>query len=50
MKDICKDLNKGIFSSAIQVRYKGAKGVLVVNPRIEGKKIILTKSMDIYIS
>ena len=36
MKDICKNLNKGIFSSAIQIRYKGAKGILVVNPRIEG--------------
>ena len=48
MKDICKDLNKGIFSSAIQIRYKGAKGVLVVNPRIDCKKIILTKSMIKY--
>ena len=48
MKDICKNLNKGIFSSAIQIRYKGAKGILVVNPRIEGKKIILTKSMIKY--
>ena len=48
MKDICNELNKGIFSSAIQIRYKGAKGVLVINPKIEGKKIILTKSMIKY--
>ena len=45
MKEICDDMNKGEFASAIQIRYKGAKGVLVVNPKIEGKKIILTKSM-----
>ena len=48
MKDICNELNKGIFSSAIQIRYKGAKGVLVINPKIEGKKIILTRSMIKY--
>ena len=48
MKDICKDLNKNKYSSAIQIRYKGAKGVLVVNPKINGKKIILTKSMIKY--
>ena len=48
MKDICNELNKGKFSSAIQIRYKGAKGVLVVDPLIEGKKIILTKSMIKY--
>ena len=48
MKDICKDLNKGKFSSAIQIRYKGTKGILVVNPQIKGKKIILTKSMIKY--
>ena len=48
MKDICKELNKGKFSSAIQIRYKGAKGVLVVNPKIKGQKIILTKSMIKY--
>ena len=45
MKEICNDLNKGEFASAMQIRYKGAKGVLVVNPKIEGKKIMLTKSM-----
>lgn len=45
LKEICSNLNKGVYASAIQVRYKGAKGVLVVNPTIEGKKIILTKSM-----
>ena len=48
MKDICNELNKGIFSSAIQIRYKGAKGVLVINQKIEGKKIILTRSMIKY--
>ena len=48
MKDICKDLNKGKFSSAIQIRYKGTKGILVINPQIKGKKIILTKSMIKY--
>ena len=48
MKDICKEMNKGILSSAIQIRYKGSKGVLVINPKIEGKKIILTKSMVKY--
>ena len=48
MKDICKELNKGEFSSAIQIRYKGAKGVLVVDPSIKGKKIILTESMIKY--
>ena len=45
MKEICGNLNKGEFASAIQIRYKGAKGVLIVNPKIEGKKIVLTKSM-----
>ena len=45
MKEICDDMNKGEFASAMQIRYKGAKGVLVVNPNIEGKKILLTKSM-----
>ena len=48
MKDICKEMNRGILSSAIQIRYKGSKGVLVINPKIEGKKIILTKSMVKY--
>lgn len=48
MKLICKDLNKNKFSSAIQIRFKGAKGVLVINPKIEGRKIILTKSMMKY--
>ena len=48
IKDICNELNKKNFSSAIQIRYKGAKGVLVVNPKIEGKKIILSKSMIKY--
>ena len=48
MKDICNELNKGILSSAIQIRYKGAKGILVINPRIKGRKIILTKSMIKY--
>ena len=45
MKEICDDMNKGEFATAMQIRYKGAKGVLVVNPKIEGKKILLTKSM-----
>ena len=45
MKEICDNMNKGEFASAMQIRYKGAKGVLVVNPKIEGKKILLTKSM-----
>ena len=45
MKEICDNLNKGEFASAMQIRYKGSKGVLVVNPKIEGKKILLTKSM-----
>ena len=45
MKEVCKNLNKGEFASAMQIRYKGAKGVLVVNPKIKGKKILLTKSM-----
>ena len=45
MKEICNNLNKGEFASAMQIRYKGAKGVLVVNPNIKGKKILLTKSM-----
>ena len=48
MKDICNELNKGKYSSAIQIRYKGAKGVLVVNHKINGRKIILTKSMIKY--
>ena len=48
LKEICNDLNKGDFASAIQIRYKGAKGVLVVNPLIKNKKIILTKSMIKY--
>ena len=48
MKNICNEMNKGILSSAIQIRYKGSKGVLVINPKIEGKKIILTKSMVKY--
>ena len=48
MKDICKELNKNKYSSAIQIRYKGAKGVLVVNPKLKGKKIILTNSMVKY--
>ena len=48
MKDICNELNKGILSSAIQIRYKGAKGILVINPRIKARKIILTKSMIKY--
>ena len=48
MKEICKELNKGKYSSSIQIRYKGAKGVLVVNPKINGPKIILTKSMVKY--
>ena len=45
MKEICDKMNNGNFASAIQIRYKGAKGVLIVNPNIEEKKIILTKSM-----
>ena len=45
MKEICDWMNKGQFASAIQIRYKGAKGVLVVNPEIKEKKILLTKSM-----
>ena len=45
MKEICDNMNNGEFASAMQIRYKGAKGVLVVNPKIEGKKILLTKSM-----
>ena len=49
MKDICNEMNKSVFSSAIQIRYKGAKGILVVNPRIKEKKIILTKSMIKYV-
>ena len=48
MKEICNELNNKKYSSAIQIRYKGAKGVLVVNPKINGKKIILTKSMVKY--
>ena len=48
MKDICNELNKKAFSSAVQIRYKGAKGILVINPKLEGKKIILTKSMIKY--
>ena len=48
MKDICNTLNKGKYSSAIQIRFKGAKGVLVVNHKINGKKIFLTKSMIKY--
>ena len=45
MKEICDKMNNGIFASAMQIRYKGAKGVLIVNPNIKEKKIILTKSM-----
>ncbi len=45
MKEICDNMNNKEFASAMQIRYKGAKGVLVVNPKIEGKKILLTKSM-----
>ena len=48
MVDICNKLNKGIFSSAIQIRFKGAKGVLVVNDTIHGRKIELTESMVKY--
>ena len=48
MKDICEELNKKKYSSAIQIRYKGAKGVLVVDPTIKGKKIKLSKSMIKY--
>ena len=48
MKEICNALNKGKYASAVQIRYKGAKGVLVVNHRINGKKIILTRSMIKY--
>ena len=48
MKDICDELNKKKYSSAIQIRYKGAKGVLVIDPNIKGKKIILSKSMIKY--
>ena len=48
MKEICDLMNKGQFASAIQIRYKGAKGVLVVNPEIKEKKVILTKSMVKY--
>ena len=45
MKEICDNMNNGQFASAIQIRYKGAKGVLVVNPKINEKKIILTESI-----
>ena len=45
MKEICDKMNNGQFASAMQIRYKGAKGVLIVNPNIKEKKIILTKSM-----
>ena len=45
MIDVCNKLNKGIFASAIQIRFKGAKGVLVINEKIEGRKILLTESM-----
>ena len=43
--DICNKLNKGNFSSAIQIRFKGAKGVLVVDEKIKGKKILFSESM-----
>jgi len=45
MNEICDKMNNGQFASAMQIRYKGAKGVLIVNPTIKEKKIILTKSM-----
>ena len=45
MKEICHKLNKDVYASAIQIRYKGAKGVLVVSPDIHDRKIMLTKSM-----
>ena len=48
MKEICDKMNKGQFASAIQIRYKGAKGVLIVNPNIKEKKVILTQSMVKY--
>ena len=45
MIDICNKLNYGELASAAQIRYKGAKGVLAIDPLIKENKIILTKSM-----
>ena len=43
--DVCNKLNKGVIASAIQIRFKGSKGVLVVNENIKGRKVLLTESM-----
>jgi hypothetical protein len=45
LKDICSRLNKDEFASAIQIRYKGAKGVIVANNELVDNDIHLTKSM-----
>lgn len=45
MNEVCQRLNSGREASAIQIRYKGVKGVLLVDSNIQTKCMEFTKSM-----
>lgn len=48
--DICKKFKtmKMDINCCLQIRYKGAKGVLLVNEELEGRSIVLRESMIKY--
>ncbi|XP_054164683.1 uncharacterized protein LOC128962330 [Oppia nitens] len=43
--EICKTLNISHEVSTFQIRYAGCKGIVVVNPKLAGKKILMRPSM-----
>ncbi|CAN7999514.1 unnamed protein product [Ixodes hexagonus] len=45
MQKVCKKLEMAKAPSAIQIRYAGYKGMLCVNPTLEGDKLLLRGSM-----
>ncbi|CAN7974885.1 unnamed protein product [Ixodes persulcatus] len=45
LQKVCKKLGMGAVPSAIQIRYAGYKGLLCVNPRLEGDKLMMRGSM-----
>ncbi|CAN8010599.1 unnamed protein product [Ixodes pacificus] len=45
LQKVCKKLGMGAVPSAIQIRYAGYKGMLCVNPRLEGDKLMMRGSM-----
>ncbi|CAN8010778.1 unnamed protein product, partial [Ixodes pacificus] len=45
MQKVCKKLDLAEVPSAIQIRYAGYKGMLCVNPELQGDKLVLRDSM-----